>query len=133
MPRFSRWAVRLALSYLALGLTFGGLLLSNKGVTYAPALWRLRPAHIEFLFAGWMVQLALGVAHWIVPRFRGGEFGRVALAWLALGLLNAGILLVSFGPLAGLPNDSLLIGRSLEGLAALAYLVYIWPRVRPLN
>lgn len=133
MPRFSRWAARLALAYLVLGFTFGGLLLSNKGVTYAPALWRLRPAHIEFLLVGWMVQLALGVAHWIIPRFRGGKFGRVQLAWLALGLLNGGILLASFGALLGLPAWALLAGRALEALAALAYLLYIWPRVRPLT
>ena len=133
MPRFTRWAVRLALVYLLLGLTFGGLLLSNKGVPYAPALWRLRPAHIEFLVGGWMVQLALGVAHWIVPRFRGGEFGRVELAWLALGLLNAGVLLVSFGTLAGLPTWGPVAGRSLEGIAALVFALYIWRRVRPLN
>lgn len=133
MPRFSRWAARLALVYLVFGFTFGGLLLSNKGVTYAPALWRLRPAHIEFLFVGWMVQLALGVSHWIIPRFRGGRFGRVELAWLALGLLNGGILLVSFGALAGLPTWTPVVGRSMEGAATLAYLIYIWPRIRPLS
>jgi hypothetical protein len=133
MPRFTRWAVRLALVYLLLGLTFGGLLLSNKGVPFAPALWRLRPAHIEFLVAGWMVQLALGVAHWIVPRFRGGQFGRVELAWLALGLLNAGVLLVSLGAFTGLPTWAPVAGRSLEGAAALTYVLYIWRRVRPLT
>ena len=133
MPRFTRWAARLALIYLVVGFTFGGLLLSNKGVSYAPGLWRLRPAHIEFLFAGWMVQLALGVAHWIIPRFRGGRFGRVELAWLALGLLNGGILLVSFGALAGLPTWAPVVGRAMEGAAALAYLIYLWPRIRPLS
>jgi hypothetical protein len=133
MPRFTRWAARLALLYLALGFTFGALILSNKGVTYAPALWRLRPAHIEFLIAGWMVQLALGVAHWIVPRFRGGEFGRVELAWIAMALLNGGVLLASFGLLLRFPIWTPVAGRVLEAGAALAYLLYIWPRVRPLT
>lgn len=131
MPALTRIAVRSALIYLVLGFTFGGLLLSNKGVPFAPELWRLRPAHIEFLFVGWMVQLALGVAHWIVPRFRGGDFGRTELGWLALGLLNAGILLAGLGPLLGLGSGGQALGRVLEAAAALSYATYIWPRVRP--
>jgi hypothetical protein len=133
MPTLTRWAVRAALIYLVLGFTFGGLLLSHKGVPFAAALWQLRPAHIEFLLIGWMVQLALGVAHWIVPRFRGGVFGRVELAWLALALLNVGILIVGFGPLLGLSTRWQGVGRGLEAAAALSYAVYIWPRVRPLG
>ncbi len=132
MPRLTKWAVRAAFIYLLLGFTVGGLLLSNKGVPFAPILWRLRAAHIEFLFAGWMVQLALGVAHWIVPRFRGGVFGRVRLAWLALALLNVGILIVACGPLAGLGGPWRAVGRGLQMAAALLYASYIWPRVRPL-
>ncbi|MDT8306550.1 MAG: hypothetical protein RRC07_11495 [Anaerolineae bacterium] len=131
MPALTRVAVRAALIYLVLGFTFGGLLLSNKGVPFAAALWRLRPAHIEFLFVGWMVQFALGIAHWIIPRFRGGDFGRTELAWLALGLLNAGILLLAFGPLLGLGGWAQAVGRALEAGAAVSYGVYIWPRVRP--
>jgi hypothetical protein len=132
MPTLTKWAVRAALVYLLLGFTFGGLLLSNKGVPFAPALWRLRAAHIEFLFAGWMVQLALGVAHWIVPRFRGGVFGRVELAWVALVLLNLGILIAGLAPLAGLQGPWPGVGRGLQMAAALLYATYIWPRVRPL-
>lgn len=132
MPTLTKWAVRAALVYLLLGFTFGGLLLSNKGVPFAPVLWRLRAAHIEFLIAGWMVQLALGVAHWIVPRFRGGVFGRVELAWLSLGLLNLGILIAGLGPLAGVDGPWTGVGRVLQVVAALLYAYYIWPRVRPL-
>jgi hypothetical protein len=131
VPTLTRYAVRAALIYLMLGFTFGGLLLSNKGVPYEPALWRLRPAHIEFLFTGWMVQLALGIAHWIIPRFRGGDFGRTQLAWLALLLLNSGVLLVGFGPLLGLGGWAPAAGRIAEAAAAVAYGAYIWPRIRP--
>lgn len=131
MPTLTRYAVRAALLYLILGFTFGGLLLSNKGVPFAPALWRLRPAHIEFLLVGWMVQFALGIAHWIIPRFRGGDFGRTALAWTALGLLNVGILLIALPPIVGRDGWSQAIGRILEATAAISYGAYIWPRIRP--
>ena len=133
MPDLSRWAIRAALFYLALGFTFGSLLLANKGIPFAPALWRLRAAHIEFLFFGWTAQLALAVAHWIVPRFRGGDFGRLRLAQAAFLLLNAGVLLVGLGPLLGAPGAVHVAGRGLEAAAALSFVLYIWPRVRPLG
>ena len=133
MPALTRWAVRAALLYLVLGFTFGGLLLANKGVPFDPGLWRLRAAHIEFLFFGWTAQLALAVAHWIVPRFRGGDFGRLRLAQAAFVLLNAGVLLVGLGPLLGAPAPVHGAGRVLAAGAALSFAVYIWPRVRPLG
>lgn len=108
-------------------------MLINKGVPLNPYLWRLLPAHIEFLLVGWMGQLALGVAHWIIPRFRGGDFGRPALARLAVVMLNAGILMVGLGPLLSAPAAVRLLGRALEAAAALTFALYIWPRIRPLG
>jgi hypothetical protein len=133
VPDLTRWAVRAALLYLALGFTFGGLLLANKGIPFAPAVWRLRSAHIEFLLIGWTAQLALAVAHWIIPRFRGGDFGRRGLAQLSFLLLNGGVLLVGLGPLLGAPAAATLAGRLLEVAAVLSFAVYIWPRIRPLG
>ena len=37
-----------------------------------PALWRLLPAHIELLLLGWTLNLALGMAYWILPRYKTG-------------------------------------------------------------
>ena len=133
MPTLTRWGVRAALLYLVAGFTFGQLLLANKGVPFQPALWRLLPAHVEFLFVGWTVQLALVVAHWIIPRFRGGEFGRERLAQASFILLNCGVLLAGLGPLLGAPPWVRLGGRLLEAAAVLAFGIYIWPRIRPLG
>ena len=55
--------------YLALGMTVGALLLFHKGIPLHPALWRWLPPHLEFLLVGWTLQLAMGVAFWILPRF----------------------------------------------------------------
>lgn len=133
MPPLSQWAIRAALIYFLVGLTLGMLMLINKGVPIDASLWRLLPAHIEFLLVGWVAQLALAVAHWIVPRFRGGDYGRPQLAWLSVGLLNAGVLLVGGGTALGAPSWVTLAGRLLEGGAAIAFAIYIWPRVRPLG
>lgn len=133
MPRLSRIGIRAALVYLFFGLTFGTLLLANKGVPFSTQVWRLRPAHIEFLLIGWSAQLALAVAHWIVPRFRGGQYGSYRLARSAFVLLNAGVILVAFGPIAGAPPWTTFAGRLGELGAASAYALYLSPRIRPLG
>ncbi len=131
MPRLGRWFVRAALLYLALGVTFGALLLAHKGMPLHPSLWRLLPAHIEFLLLGWTLQLAFGVAYWILPRFTGGVRPRPWAAALALGLLNAGVLLTGLGASLGAPAEAILAGRLLEAAAALAFVLHAWPRVKP--
>ena len=130
MPPLSIWFVRTALAYLALGITFGALLLANKGAPFAPALWRLRGAHVELLTIGWVVQLALGVAYWIAPRFwEGPPRGNTVGAFLSFALLNGGIWLVALSTLFELTPAAPLVGRTLEagGMAAFAW--HIWPRI----
>lgn len=131
MPRLSAWTLRAALVYLLAGFTFGALLLAHKGVPYAGQLWRLLPAHVEFLLIGWTVQLILGVAYWILPRLPGGSRGRSELAGLAVILLNLGVLLVAAQGLAGLDSVFGLAGRLLQVAAGLAFLAHAWIRVRP--
>ncbi len=130
MPRLGAWYVRAALSYLAAGFTFGALMLANKGVPFYPPLWRLLPAHIEFLLLGWTVQLAFGVAFWILPRWH-TQRGDVRPAWAAFVLLNAGIWLVVLAGWFNGPAWAVLLGRMLEAAAVAAYVIHAWPRVKP--
>jgi hypothetical protein len=132
MPRLTVWFIRSALIHLALGFTFGGLILWNKGIPLHPPLWRLLPAHIEFLLFGWTAQLAMGVAFWILPRFRTSR-GRTAPAWLALGLLHVGVWLVAIAPFLPLSSWMTLAGRLAEAGAAAAFASHAWPRIKPLT
>jgi hypothetical protein len=140
MPRPSAWAVRASLIHLSLGFTLGALLLTNKGLAFAPDLWRLLPAHIEILLVGWVVQLALGVAYWILPRVRasrgaepeapgsrGGQIRMIA----TLVLLNGGVLLAGFGPVVAAPAEVRLAGRIAEAAAALLFALHAARRLRP--
>jgi len=134
MPLLSVFFIRTALIYLSLGFTFGGLMLFNKGITIMPAVWSLLPAHIEFLLIGWTIQLLLGVAFWILPRFsRGPARGREEIAWLSYFLVNAGIwtdvLSPLFHELPWLP----LLGRLFEVGAAAVFAGYAWGRVKPIG
>ena len=130
MPRLSCWFIRAALLYLALGITFGSLILFHKGIPFYPFIWRFLPLHVEFLLFGWTVQLVMGVAFWIFPRFwrsRGDE----RPAWLAFSLINLGVWLAGAGPLVGAPAWIILIGRLAEAGAAAAFAWHVWPRVKP--
>jgi len=132
MPLLSRWMVKFALAYLALGFTLGGLLLANKGVPIHPLLWLLLPAHQEFLINGWMVHLALGVAFWILPRFaQEPKRGNTQLAWIGWVLLNLGIWGISLSPY--LPGWAWMpiLGRLFQVGGGLVFALYAWPRVKP--
>ncbi|MCA9900925.1 MAG: hypothetical protein H6654_08095 [Ardenticatenaceae bacterium] len=98
MPRLGRWLIRTAFIYLILGFTFGGLLLTHKGLALHSALWGWLPAHIEFLLMGWIVQLTMGVAFWILPRYwQKPRRPKETYAQVAYLLLNLGIWLVVTG------------------------------------
>ena len=131
MPRPTVWFLRAALIHLVLGFTFGAALLWHKGVPIHPLLWRLLPAHMEFLLIGWTVQLVLGVAYWILPRFYTSR-GDVRLVWAAFVLLNGGVWLAGMGGTLAAPGWILLVGRLCEAGAALAFAFNAWPRVKPM-
>jgi hypothetical protein len=130
VPRLSCWFIRAALAHLVAGFTAGALLLAEKGVAGRPAVWRLLPAHLELVLIGWTLQLAMGVAFWVLPRFAGGASrGDERPAWLAFWLLNPGVLLSGLGPAVGVFHTPFL-GRALEAAAVVAFAIHAWARVR---
>lgn len=133
MPRLSIVMIRAALAYLGLGFSFGALLLWNKGLPFAPMIWGLLPAHIEFLLFGWIVHLAMGVAFWILPRFsREPRRGPEKVMWASLVALNAGIWLTGLGPIFAMPG-AVLIGRLAEIAGVVLFAFNAWPRVKALG
>jgi hypothetical protein len=133
MPRLSYLFIRASLVYLVLGSTFGSLILANKGIPFAPFIWTLLPIHIEFLILGWLTQLALGVAYWILPRLtsstpRGDErWSRAAFV-----LVNLGIALNIAAPYAGFFWLGLL-ARVLQAVGVAAFAIGNWQRIYPLK
>ena len=122
MPTLSVFAVRAALGWLAAASLIGALILA-RGVLGIPGLALWIPRHAEMMLMGWMVQLAFGVAHWILPRPAsvGGRDPEV-LAGVAVVALNAGLVAV----LCGAP----FVGRAIEGVAVLLFAVQAVPRIR---
>jgi hypothetical protein len=130
MPRLSIYLIRTALLHLLLGFTLGALLLANKGILIHPLIWRLLPIHIEILLLGWTVQLALGVAFWILPRFQNAR-PRAALAWVAYLLLNLGVALVTLSVFFLSTPLLVFYGRLAEAGAVVAFALHAWPRIKP--
>jgi cbb3-type cytochrome oxidase subunit 1 len=123
-------ALRIALSYLGIGFTIGALMLGSLGMSTSSDILRLRPLHTEFLLTGWMVQLAFGVAFWILPRRSGSGRGNERLAWGSLLLLNLGVLSVGVGTVLHPSRGFLTAGRSAELLAGFAFVLHAWHRAR---
>jgi len=133
MPRLSFLFIRASLVYLTLGCTFGGLILANKSVPFAPVIWALLPAHIEFLLLGWLTQLAMGVAFWILPRFIGGApRGDERWSWAAFALVNLGIAFTIAAPYLGIDRLSL-AARILQAAGVAAFAAGNWRRIYPLK
>lgn len=128
MPLLSRLAIRSALLYLVAGACLGALLLAGKGYPALAAGPAWIGLHREVLLMGWLLQLALGVAYWILPR-KGGRRPRLWLAVVGLGLLNGGIGAVVVGEMAG-PALLATFGRIAELAAALLFAAHLWPRIR---
>jgi hypothetical protein len=134
MIRLSVWVVRTALLYLSAGFLVGALMLWQKGVPIEGSLLWLLPLHIELVLIGWTLQLGMGIAFWILPRFgREPRYGRQAFGWLAYGLLNIGVLSVGLGQWLAAPTIIMFLGRVAEALAVLSFAAHAWPRIKPLG
>ena len=138
MDRLTIVMVRCSLGWLLAGVTIGGLMLVDRGL---PGQWRLwmQPSHGHMLFVGWLLQFAVGIAYWLLPRKRaeslplGYREGRALAAALAL---NLGLVLrVVAEPLerTGHASDATLavLGASslLQVGAVVVFVAQLWPRI----
>ncbi len=131
MPRATVVLVRAALLHLVVGAAVGTLLMGAKAGYQLPSLvTRAWPLHAEMLLLGWMVQLALGVAYWILPKHPTapvrGPVGPVVLAAL---LLNVGVAGAGLGSI--MDHAELATGGRLAELAAVVlFAVNAVPRIK---
>ena len=132
MPCLTFYFIRSSLINLFVGFSIGMLLLWQKGAFLPPEVWRLLPLHLELLTFGWIIQLVMGVAFWILPRFSKAPVrGNETIVWVSFITLNIGILL--YGLQSFLPEREVcaLIGRLLEFFSILCYGRSIWKRIKP--
>jgi hypothetical protein len=122
---------------MGVGFLFGALILHHKGIPIYPWTWKLLNPHVEMMMSGWTMQFVMGIAFWILPRFTGGfrgegRYGNSLLGWYSFGMLNSGVLLIAAG--AWFILDLLTLAGRLCTLGAVClFVLFIWPRVKPLG
>lgn len=136
MPLLSRLFIKVAFAHLAAALGLGVAMAAARAGLLGGWVLALEPAWVHLLVVGWLTQLIFGVAFWLFPRHsREDPFGATGLAWSAFWLLNGGLFArVIAEPAVAMDAGgwaALLVASSLaQALGALAYVLYIWPRVR---
>ncbi len=130
MPGVSVWMLRLSLIYFSIGGTLGALLLLDKAFPFAPFLWDLRPAHIEILIFGWIIQFTIGTAYWILPRFLiTKDRGSKKAAVLMPIFLNVGIWTVIIAEVVQSLTFLGFYGRLFEIMAVILFAALHWRRI----
>lgn len=122
MPTVSIFAIRASLVHFLIGTTLGALLLMHKSGLWVLARFAdLLALHFHVMVSGWLVQLALGVGAWILPRV-GRKPPRPHLA-------TAGILLLNLGVVSTVLTQKLAPG--LYVMSGVLFAIHLWPRIRP--
>lgn len=130
MPAVSRWMIRLSLMYLLAGILAGAFLLVHKVYPLHASAWLLLPMHIEVTIFGWIVQITLGTAYWMLPRYlKGRPRGRRWLGWVMAICLNLGIVFIIIDLLEWVPVSLRFAGRLLQVIAVLLFIYLHWNRI----
>lgn len=137
MPTITRWFIRSALVYFVASLALGVALGAGPFLDAGSMIAALVPVYFHLFMVGWVTQMIFGVAHWMFPRAsREQPRGREGLALGTLAALNGGLLLRAVAePLVALDprpawSGLLVVSAALQWLAAVAFTVNIWPRVK---
>lgn len=132
MPAASVWLIRAAFLHFVSGALLGAIYLAWKAEGWMVWVVSHRSVHVEQMLVGWMVQLVIGVAFWILPRTERADIaGAGPLIWVVFGLLNVGVIAAALGSAPGYPPALLLAGRVLEAAAAGLFAFHAWHRQRP--
>ena len=132
MPKLSVWMIRASLIYMGIGFLFGSLILHHKGIPIYPWTWKLLHPHIEIMIFGWTIQLVMGVAFAILPRFsdRENRYGAVHFGWWSFYLINTGVALTAIADWHIIIQLAF-VGRLLILFAIVMFTIMIFPRVKP--
>jgi len=138
MPPLVRFFVKTAFLWLMLALGLKALALTSWGASI-PAI---TPVSWHALFVGWLTQLIVGIAHWMLPTIPGARRERLRgderVMWGVYALLNAGLLLRVISEPMVIARQEMALWRGLliasawlQWLALVLFVGNSWLRVRP--
>lgn len=138
MPLQSRIFVKTSLVALVMTFLWGGAMaLAESAGTPFPRIWAVEHAHLAFV--GWLVNVVMGFALWMLPLAREtypATAGRYPprLPYVIYALLNGGLVLriVSEPMLSSsqIAQVGLSVGGVAQVLAVLLFVAVAWQRVR---
>jgi cbb3-type cytochrome oxidase subunit 1 len=130
MPIISRWMIRSSFVYLLLGTLMGAVMLVHKAYPLHAAVWQLLPVHIEITIFGWIIQLTLGTAYWMLPRFlESPQRGKKIPAILMVLFLNLGIIFVVIHSMIETSLPLRVAGRMFELASVILFISLHWKRI----
>jgi heme/copper-type cytochrome/quinol oxidase subunit 1 len=110
MPTVSIWMIRASISWMLVGGSLGLFIMGARLPTVewtSPFLYQI--PHGAIMMLGWVIQLAMGVGYWMLPRYITSEGdhlrGSTKGMWLCAGLLNASIVGFGVNPLISVSVD----------------------------
>jgi hypothetical protein len=136
MPRLSRWFLKTAFIYLAIGLAIGVLLAGQSLWTLPKFVSALYPAYIHLLTVGWLTLLIFGVAFWMFPKYSLEQpHGNEKPSWAAYFLINIGLILrILTEPFISQYRSGwaflLVVSAFLQWAGGMALITSLWKRVK---
>lgn len=137
MPSLSRTFIKAGLVYFVVGLTAAVLYAARTVFNLPSGYGLLYPVYIHLLMVGWVMQLIIGVAYWMFPKYtKTSPRGSEPLGWIVFALLNAGLILRALcEPLILLKPEwnlgwTLALSAILQLMAGWAFVVNTWGRVK---
>lgn len=137
MPLITRLFVKTGLLYLAAAFVVGCLLALRPLLPLPAFVAGLTPVYFHLFMVGWVMQLIVGVAYWMFPKWsRLLPRGHDGLALATYALLNIGLLLRVIAEPAQSVSDwqgwgwLIVLAALLQWLGGLAFIANTWPRVK---
>jgi hypothetical protein len=137
MPPLTRWFLKSALTYLVVSLLIGVTLAVPDALRLPSAIAALGPVYVHLFMVGFVAQMIFGVALWMFPRYSKDQpRGSERLALVTYVALNAGLIARTVAePMLALRPGAiwaaiLILAAAFQWLAALAFTVNTWTRVK---
>jgi hypothetical protein len=137
MPLLTRLFIKTALIFFVAALCAGLILAARPWIDLPPIVVALNPVYFHLFMVGWVLQLIMGIAYWMFPKFsREQPRGYDGLAWAVYFLLNGGLALRVIAEPMQTAQPEAMWGRLLvvsalaQWLAGLAFVANTWPRVK---
>jgi hypothetical protein len=128
MPTVSIVFIRWSLIQLGILSTLGSILLISKATGEYSWWWQFRAIHSEGMWIGWILNLVLGTAWWIMPKRLDfpDKYGFGWIAWLSFGFAQVDWLYRIFID----ANVAPIFIRLTPFFAMLCFVIGIWPRLK---